>query len=95
MNNNKRIDIKKIDSIHELSEVDCNGNEMNLDFYKGKVCLVVNMTTKCENSLNCLKMLSELNRKYQDKGNYGRTKCVLIDRIEFGKFLPFNFLYDK
>jgi glutathione peroxidase-family protein len=65
---NEQISFKKITSIHELSETDANGNVMNLDFYKGRVCLIVNMTTKDENSLEMLRMITKLHRKYKDKG---------------------------
>jgi glutathione peroxidase-family protein len=65
---NEQISFKKITSIHELSENDANGNVMNLDFYKGRVCLIVNMTTKDENSLEMLRMITKLHRKYKDKG---------------------------
>lgn len=67
MNNGQTI-IKKVNSIFQLSAIDANGNVMNLDFYKGRVCLIVNMTTKDENSLEKLKMISQIYRKYKDKG---------------------------
>lgn len=84
MANHNKIDVKKIDTIFELPDlVDCNGNVMSLEFYKGKkILLVVNITTKDKNSLKFLRMLSDLNRKYKEKGESLKLKKIFEDLCE-------------
>lgn len=54
-------------SIHEFTVKDCNGKEVNLETYKGKVLLVVNVASKCGFTETNYTQLTELYQKYRDK----------------------------
>ncbi|KAG0551040.1 hypothetical protein BDA96_01G389600 [Sorghum bicolor] len=54
-------------SIHEFTVKDCNGKEVSLETYKGKVLLVVNVASKCGFTEVNYTQLTELYRKYRDK----------------------------
>ncbi|GAB0100837.1 Glutathione peroxidase [Sergentomyia squamirostris] len=53
-------------SIFDYSVVDVNGNQVTLDQYKGKVCLIVNIASNDDTTLGKFKQLDTLNRKYED-----------------------------
>lgn len=53
-------------SIFDFSEVDANGNAISLEVYKGKVCLIVNISSNDAATLGKFKQLDTLNRKYED-----------------------------
>ncbi|AQL06464.1 Glutathione peroxidase [Zea mays] len=55
-------------SIHEFTVKDCNGKEVSLETYKGKVLLVVNVASKCGFTETNYTQLTELYQKYRDKG---------------------------
>ncbi|CAD6203704.1 unnamed protein product [Miscanthus lutarioriparius] len=54
-------------SIHEFTVKDCNGKEVSLETYKGKVLLVVNVASKCGFTEVNYTQLTELYQKYRDK----------------------------
>uniref|UniRef100_A0A804RAM7 Glutathione peroxidase n=1 Tax=Zea mays TaxID=4577 RepID=A0A804RAM7_MAIZE len=54
-------------SIHEFTVKDCNGKEVSLETYKGKVLLVVNVASKCGFTETNYTQLTELYQKYRDK----------------------------
>ncbi|KAK6164715.1 hypothetical protein DH2020_001579 [Rehmannia glutinosa] len=47
---------------------DCKGNDVNLNTYKGKVLLVVNVASKCGFTQQNYTQMTELYSKYKDKG---------------------------
>ncbi|KAE9585563.1 putative glutathione peroxidase [Lupinus albus] len=55
-------------SIHEFTVKDARGKDVNLSSYKGKVLLVVNVASKCGFTNSNYTQLTELYRKYKDKG---------------------------
>ncbi|KMT08267.1 hypothetical protein BVRB_6g141940 [Beta vulgaris subsp. vulgaris] len=55
-------------SIHEFVVKDCRGKDVDLSLYKGKVLLVVNVASKCGFTNQQYPQLTELYRKYKDKG---------------------------
>ncbi|PIN18175.1 Glutathione peroxidase [Handroanthus impetiginosus] len=55
-------------SIHEFAVKDCKGNDVNLNAYKGKVLLVVNVASKCGFTNSNYTQLTELYSKFKDKG---------------------------
>eukprot|EP00262_Sarcandra_glabra_P010497 TRINITY_DN25784_c0_g1_i1.p1 TRINITY_DN25784_c0_g1~~TRINITY_DN25784_c0_g1_i1.p1 ORF type:complete len:174 (-),score=23.82 TRINITY_DN25784_c0_g1_i1:211-732(-) len=54
-------------SIHQFTVKDCNGNDVNLENYKGKVLLVVNVASKCGFTESNYTQLTELYDKYKNK----------------------------
>ncbi|KAG2540617.1 hypothetical protein PVAP13_9NG576542 [Panicum virgatum] len=61
------LDEQKKLGIFFLSEQDCNGKEVSLETYKGKVLLVVNVASKCGFTETNYTQLTELYQKYRDK----------------------------
>ncbi|KAI3449604.1 hypothetical protein Pfo_006269 [Paulownia fortunei] len=55
-------------SIHDFTVKDSKGNVVNLDSYKGKVLLVVNVASKCGFTNSNYTQMTELFSKYKDKG---------------------------
>ncbi|KAK6141429.1 hypothetical protein DH2020_024834 [Rehmannia glutinosa] len=55
-------------SIHDFNVKDCKGNDVNLNTYKGKVLLVVNVASKCGFTQQNYTQMTELYSKYKDKG---------------------------
>ncbi|KAG8370710.1 hypothetical protein BUALT_Bualt13G0011600 [Buddleja alternifolia] len=55
-------------SIHDFNVKDSKGNDVNLDMYKGKVLLVVNVASKCGFTNSNYTQLTELYSQYKDKG---------------------------
>lgn len=62
------VDPKKANSIHEFTLKDTYGNDVSLDKYKGKVCLVINIASQCSLASSNYKTITELRNKYKDKG---------------------------
>ncbi|KAF7048793.1 hypothetical protein CFC21_057475 [Triticum aestivum] len=54
-------------SVHEFTVKDCNGKEVCLDTYKGKVLLIVNVASKCGFTETNYTQLTELYQKYREK----------------------------
>uniref|UniRef100_A0A0E0D0U2 Glutathione peroxidase n=1 Tax=Oryza meridionalis TaxID=40149 RepID=A0A0E0D0U2_9ORYZ len=54
-------------SIHEFTVKDCNGKEVSLEMYKGKVLIVVNVASKCGFTETNYTQLTELYQKHRDK----------------------------
>ncbi|KAL6500442.1 hypothetical protein OROHE_025808 [Orobanche hederae] len=55
-------------SIHDFNVKDSKGNDVNLDIYKGKVLLVVNVASKCGFTDSNYTQMTTLYSKYKDKG---------------------------
>ncbi|KAG5231841.1 HUA2 protein [Salix suchowensis] len=55
-------------SIHEFTVKDSRGQDVNLGIYKGKVLLVVNVASKCGFTDSNYTQLTDLYKKYKDKG---------------------------
>lgn len=64
----KKPNYKDANSIYDFSTSDPNGNSINLENYKGKVCLIVNICSKDKSSEKFLKFFSKLNGQFKDKG---------------------------
>ncbi|KAL6564307.1 hypothetical protein OROMI_015757 [Orobanche minor] len=54
-------------SIHDFNVKDSKGNDVNLDIYKGKVLLVVNVASKCGFTDSNYTQMTTLYSKYKDK----------------------------
>lgn len=68
MNDYKTQNYKDAKSIYEFSTYDPNGNSINLENFKGKICLIVNICSKDKTSEKFLKFLSKINGQFKDKG---------------------------
>jgi glutathione peroxidase len=62
------LEIEKIKSIYELSDIDIEGNEVSFGKYKGKVLLIVNVSSKCGLTPINYPQLTELYGKYREQG---------------------------
>lgn len=56
-------------SIFDLTEFDSNGEQIHLKKYSGKVCLVVNISSKDPSSLSTLSRLNNLKMKIPGEYN--------------------------
>ncbi|XP_075975211.1 uncharacterized protein LOC142975934 isoform X1 [Anticarsia gemmatalis] len=62
-------DYKTATSIHEFTVNNIKGEEVQLDAYKGHVCIIVNVASQCGLTANNYKQLNELYEKYaEEKG---------------------------
>lgn len=68
MNDYKSLNYKDAKSIYEFSTIDPNGNSINLENFKGKICLIVNICSKDKSSEKLLKFLSKINGQFKHKG---------------------------
>ncbi|GLE08937.1 hypothetical protein PINS_up020412 [Pythium insidiosum] len=57
-----------VKSFYELKDFDMQGNEVSMDKYKGKVVLVVNVSSKCGLTPTNYPELAALDEKYRDQG---------------------------
>ncbi|KAL4558792.1 hypothetical protein LXL04_036994 [Taraxacum kok-saghyz] len=55
-------------SVHDFTVKDSNGQDVNLSIYDGKVLLIVNVASKCQFTQSNYTQLTELYRKYKDRG---------------------------
>ncbi|KAI3805976.1 hypothetical protein L1987_21864 [Smallanthus sonchifolius] len=55
-------------SVHDFTVKDSKGQDVDLSIYKGKVLLIVNVASKCGLTNSNYTQLTELYRKYKDKG---------------------------
>lgn len=65
----KPIDYRKATSIYDFIETDINGEEVKFEKYRGHVCLIVNIATKCGLAYTNFQQLAELKTKYWNQGN--------------------------
>ncbi|XP_071716902.1 probable glutathione peroxidase 5 [Rutidosis leptorrhynchoides] len=55
-------------SVHSFTVKDKKGEDVNLSIYKGQVLLIVNVASKCGLTNSNYTQLTELYKKYKDKG---------------------------
>uniref|UniRef100_A0A3Q3LGI2 Glutathione peroxidase n=1 Tax=Mastacembelus armatus TaxID=205130 RepID=A0A3Q3LGI2_9TELE len=55
-------------SIYEFSATDIDGNEVSLDKYRGYVCIIVNVASKCGKTRVNYTQLAGMHASYADKG---------------------------
>ncbi|KAJ0528827.1 putative glutathione peroxidase [Helianthus annuus] len=55
-------------SVHDFTVKDSTGKDVNLSIYKGKVLLIVNVASKCGLTNSNYTQLTEIYRKYKDRG---------------------------
>jgi glutathione peroxidase len=60
--------VEDVKSIYELKDRDIQGNEVSFDKYKGKVLLIVNVSSKCGLTPTNYPELSALDLKYREQG---------------------------
>lgn len=64
-------DPKAATSIHEFTVKNIKGEDVKLDIYKGHVCIIVNVASKCGLTANNYKQLNELFDSYaESKGMF-------------------------
>lgn len=61
-------DPKSAKSIYEFTAKNIQGEDVSLEKYRGKVCIIVNVASQCGYTTNHYKELSELMDKYKDQG---------------------------
>ncbi|KAG5573131.1 hypothetical protein H5410_062897 [Solanum commersonii] len=59
---------KKPESVYDFTLKDAKGNDVDLNTYKGKVLLIVNVASKCGLTDSNYKDLNHLHEKYKDQG---------------------------
>uniref|UniRef100_A0A2C9JBF9 Glutathione peroxidase n=1 Tax=Biomphalaria glabrata TaxID=6526 RepID=A0A2C9JBF9_BIOGL len=59
---------KNAQSIYEFNALDIDGNKVSLDKYRGKVCLIVNVASKCGFTTKNYTQLQALHTKYAEMG---------------------------
>lgn len=59
---------KNASSIYDFKAVDIEGNEISLEKYRGHVCLIVNIASKCGLTNKNNAQLQEIYDKYSSKG---------------------------
>uniref|UniRef100_A0A0B7AXW9 Glutathione peroxidase n=1 Tax=Arion vulgaris TaxID=1028688 RepID=A0A0B7AXW9_9EUPU len=59
---------KDAKSIYEFSALDIDGNNVSLEKYRGKICIIVNVACKCGFTNKNYKQLQAFHEKYADKG---------------------------
>uniref|UniRef100_K3WJ85 Glutathione peroxidase n=1 Tax=Globisporangium ultimum (strain ATCC 200006 / CBS 805.95 / DAOM BR144) TaxID=431595 RepID=K3WJ85_GLOUD len=62
------LDAEAVTSIYDLKDYDMSGQEVPIDKYKGKVLLVVNVSSNCGLTPSNYPALVELDNKYRDQG---------------------------
>lgn len=62
------VDPKNATSIYDFTVKDTYGNDVSLDKYKGKVCLIVNIASQCGLTSSNYAKLTELKKKYENSG---------------------------
>lgn len=60
--------LESVQSIYELKDFDMSGKEVSMEQYKGKVLLVVNVSSKCGLTPTNYPELAELDKRYRDQG---------------------------
>lgn len=67
---NKSVDPKNASSIFDFTVKNLDGEDVPLEKFRGKVCLVVNVASNCGLTKNNYKQLNELYAKHKDSGNF-------------------------
>lgn len=62
------LEVDKVNSIYDLSDFDIEGNAVTFDKYKGKVLLIVNVSSKCGLTPTNYPQLTELDERYREQG---------------------------
>lgn len=57
---------KEASSIYEFSAKDINGEDLSLEKYKGHVCIIVNVASRCGHTKSNYEQFVELYEKYAD-----------------------------
>lgn len=60
--------LEKVETIYELKDTDIDGQEVSFDKYKGKVLLIVNVSSKCGLTPTNYPELVSLHEKYGEQG---------------------------
>lgn len=61
-------DYKNAKSIYDFTVQDTYGNDVPLEKFKGKVCIIVNIASQCGLTSGNYAKLTELKEKYKDAG---------------------------
>ncbi|BFY99602.1 hypothetical protein BsWGS_02642 [Bradybaena similaris] len=59
---------KDAKTIYEFNALDIDGNDVSLEKYRGKVCIIVNVACKCGLTNKNYAQLQEFHTQYADKG---------------------------
>lgn len=68
------VDPKTATSIYDFTVKDTYGNDVPLEKYKGKVCLIVNIASQCGLTSSNYEKITELRNKYKDSGRSSTSK---------------------
>lgn len=64
------IDYKNAKSIYDFTVKDTYGNDVPLEKYKGKVCVIVNIASQCGLTSSNYAKLTDLKKKYENAGQF-------------------------
>lgn len=62
------VDYKNAKSIYDFTAKDTFGNDVPLEKYKGKVCIIVNIASQCGLTTSNYSKLTDLKKKYENAG---------------------------
>lgn len=62
------VDPKEAKSIFDFTVKDTFGNDVPLEKYKGKVCVIVNIASQCGLTSSNYAKLTDLKKKYENAG---------------------------
>jgi len=80
-------DYKNAKSIHDFTVKDTFGNDVPLEKYKGKVCVIVNIASQCALASANYKKITELQEKYKDAGE-ADVKFLAFPCNQFANEMP-------
>lgn len=64
----EEVDYTAAKSIYDFTVKDTFGNDVSLEKYRGFVCLIVNIASRCGYTKKNYESLTQLNKEYHEKG---------------------------
>lgn len=86
------VDYKNAKSIYDFTVKDTFGNDVPLEKYKGKVCVIVNIASQCGLTSSNYAKLTDLKKKYENSGPCFILPAFIFNTntIRIKRFIPFS-----